>query len=50
MYSGDLARQMDELFEHDKTNATELTREEWSARSWPDRLGERLVAPLRVFL
>jgi hypothetical protein len=41
---------MDELFEHDKTNAAELTREVWSARPWPDRLSERLLAPLRIFL
>ena len=41
---------MDELFERDKANATELTREDWSARSWPDKVGERILAPLRVFM
>jgi cardiolipin synthase len=50
IYSRDLAGHMDELFEHDKTNAAELTREVWSARPWPDRLSERLLAPLRIFL
>ena len=50
IYSHTLARQMDELFEHDKTNATELRREEWAARRWPDKLGERLLAPLRLFM
>jgi cardiolipin synthase len=48
IYSRALARQMEALFEQDKTNATELSGEEWSARRWPEKLSERLLAPLRV--
>jgi cardiolipin synthase len=50
IYSRALARQMDDLFEHDKTNATELLRENWSSRRWPDKPSERLLAPLPLFL
>lgn len=35
IYSRELAGHMDDLFEHDKTNATELSLADWSARSWP---------------
>lgn len=50
IYSRALAQQMDELFDLDKTYAKELSREDWLARRWPDKLGERLLAPLRLFL
>ncbi len=49
IYSHELAQQMDDLFEHDKTNAAELSPEDWSARRWSDKLGERLLMPLRLF-
>ena len=41
---------MDTLFTHDKSNATELTRADWAARPWWGKVGERILAPLRVFL
>ncbi len=50
VYSRDLARQMEELFEHDKLNAFELTREEWNARPWYAVLSERILVPLRFIL
>ena len=50
IYNRDLARHMDDLFAHDKANATELTRENWFARPWPDKVGERILAPLHVFM
>jgi cardiolipin synthase A/B len=49
IYSRDLARQMEDLFEQDKENARELTLEEWEARPWYAKLSERILAPSRVF-
>ncbi len=48
IYSPDLARQMEELFECDKTNAFELKLDDWRARPWYAKLGETIIAPLRV--
>ena len=41
------AQQMEQLFEVDKTNTTELTPEWWNARPWYAKIGEQLIAPLR---
>jgi cardiolipin synthase len=49
IYSRELARQMEDLFEQDKANARELTLEEWEARPWYAKLSERILAPSRVF-
>jgi cardiolipin synthase A/B len=48
IYSADLAKQMEELFECDKTNALELTLDAWLARPWYVKLSETILAPLRV--
>src|SRR6266704_4750238 len=50
VYSEALARQMEELFTWDTTNAFELTLEEWAKRPWYLILRERLLAPLRFLL
>ena len=50
IYSRELAEHMDDLFEHDKSFATELSLASWSARAWPDKLGERILAPMRIFI
>ena len=50
IYSGALARQMEELFECDTTNAFELKLDEWVQRPWYSQLGERILAPLRMLL
>jgi cardiolipin synthase A/B len=50
IYSSALAAQMEQLFESDKTTATELTLEVWAARPWYARASERVLAPLRVLM
>jgi cardiolipin synthase A/B len=50
VYSEDLAHEMEELFECDTKNAFELKLDEWNRRPWYKRLGEFILAPLRVFL
>ena len=49
IYSRELARQMEDLFEQDKANARELTLDEWEARPWYAKVSERILAPSRVF-
>ncbi len=49
IYSSGLAKQMEDLFEKDITNARELTLEEWEARPWYAKLSERILAPARLF-
>jgi cardiolipin synthase len=50
IYSSALAEQMEQLFESDKANATELTLETWAARPWYAKVSERVLAPLGVFM
>ena len=50
IYSEALARQMEELFACDKTNAPELTLEGWIHRPWYQEVSERILAPLRLML
>jgi cardiolipin synthase len=50
VYSEEVAKQMEELFTWDTTNAFELTLEEWIKRPWYLILRERLLAPLRFLL
>nr|HET6902557.1 phospholipase D-like domain-containing protein [Ktedonobacteraceae bacterium] len=50
IYSETLARQMEELFTSDITNAFELNLDEWLHRPWYSQLGERILAPLRMLL
>lgn len=49
VYSEGLAAQMEETFELDKTNAEEITLEEWEGRALPVKILEWGLAPLRVF-
>lgn len=46
IYDKGLARQMEEMFELDKTNAFELTREEWERRPLPAKITERILESL----
>jgi len=46
VYSRGLASQMERMFEMDKTNAEELTLEEWARRPLPAKLVERTLASL----
>ena len=46
VYSPNLAAQMERMFEMDKTNAEELTLEEWERRPLPAKLVERTLASL----
>lgn len=48
VYSKKLARQMEELFERDLSNAFELTLDAWRERSWYMKLSERILSPLRL--
>ncbi len=50
VYSGELARQMEDLFERDKAYAHEIILEKWAARPLHTKFSERLLAPLRVLL
>lgn len=50
VYSDALARQMEELFKCDKSNAFELTLDQWKNRPWYAILGERILAPLRAIM
>jgi cardiolipin synthase len=49
IYSRELAEQMEDLFEQDKTNAQELTFEAWARRPWYAKVSERILAPARVW-
>jgi cardiolipin synthase len=50
IYSEELAEQMEQLFESDKTNAFEITPEYWHIHPWYATLSERLLKPLRFLL
>jgi cardiolipin synthase A/B len=50
VYSEPLARQMEELFERDLSNAFELTLDTWLNRSWYMKLSERILSPLRLMM
>lgn len=50
VYSEELARQMEELFACDKTNAREITLKAWIRRPWYQELSERILAPLRLMM
>lgn len=45
-----LAEQMERIFEADKTNAFELTLEQWRSRPWYVKVSERIIKPLRFVL
>ena len=47
VYSERLAAQMERMFEVDKTNAAEITLEDWRSRPLPAKLAERALATLR---
>lgn len=48
VYSGRLAENLEEMFELDKTNADELTLEEWRERPLPVKVVEGAFVPLRL--
>jgi cardiolipin synthase len=47
VYSERLATQMERMFEVDKTNAAEMTLEDWRSRPLPAKLAERALTTLR---
>lgn len=49
VYSGRFAAQMEQTFELDKTNATEITLKEWEGRPLHQKVVEQGLAPLRIF-
>jgi cardiolipin synthase A/B len=49
-YDGDLAKQMERVFENDCGNARELTLPEWERRSFAAKFSEAVLAPLRPLL
>lgn len=50
IYSINVARQMRQLFEYDRSNAVEVTGERWLRRPWYVKLSEWMLAPLRLML
>jgi cardiolipin synthase A/B len=50
IYSREVAQQMGELYECDKTNSSEIDLQRWQARPWRVKLSERIILPLRIFL
>jgi cardiolipin synthase A/B len=50
IYDDRFARQMEQLFAADKTNALELTAEKWVRRPWYVKLSERVLEPLRYLV
>jgi cardiolipin synthase len=50
IYDAAFAREMEAIFECDKSNSFELTKEEWYSRPWYVKASERLLAPLRPAL
>jgi cardiolipin synthase len=50
IYDEAFAEQMEMLFDCDKTNTFELTRERWAARPWFVKLSELILAPWRPAL
>ncbi len=50
IYSAELARQMETLFECDTADAFELTFKGWGGRPWYTKLSERILAPLRFMM
>lgn len=45
-----VAEQMERVFETDKSNAFELTLEQWQSRPWYVKASERIIKPLRFVL
>jgi cardiolipin synthase len=50
IFSQALTEQMERIFEVDKSNAFELTLEQWRSRPWYVKASERVIKPLRVVL
>lgn len=50
VYSAALAQQMDALFAEDTAERFELTLEQWQRRPWYNKVGERILAPLRFLM
>lgn len=47
IFDQQFARQVERLFEIDRTNTFEITLDWWLARPWYAKIGERVLAPLR---
>lgn len=50
VYSGELARIMEQIFACDMSNTFELTLDNWTRRPWFVKASEWILAPLRVLL
>lgn len=46
----DVAKQMERIFEADKSNAFELKLEQWNSRPWYVKVSEQIIKPLRLVL
>ena len=50
IYSAELAKQMQHLFERDTADNFEITLETWKGRPWYTKVSERILAPLRFVM
>ena len=50
IYSAEFAQHMSALFAEDTSEVFELTMEQWSGRPWYNKVGERILAPLRFMM
>jgi cardiolipin synthase len=50
IYSEDLAAEMEKIFAADKTNAFELTLQDWESRPWYIKMSEQIIKRLRFVL
>jgi cardiolipin synthase A/B len=50
IYNEELAHEMERIFAADKTNAFELTVNDWASRPWYVKLSEQIISRLRFAL
>jgi cardiolipin synthase A/B len=50
IFNKDLAQEMERIFAADKTNAFELTLDDWKSRPWYVKLSEQVISRLRFVL
>jgi len=50
IYSAEFAQHMSALFTEDTSDMFELTIEQWRSRPWYNKVGERILAPLRFMM
>ena len=50
IFNKDLAQEMERIFAADKTNAFELTLDDWKSRPWYVKFSEQVISRLRFVL